>query len=292
MTGTYRVAILGLLLALLIAACIAFPSVMEGFDNTKLDVNCVEGCSSYTKCYAAYDGKEKSGILDMCSAYPGSSDETSCNTCKFCQWCPGDSKKSHDAKCISIYEKCPAGNPDKKSEWINTDDLSSSLLSVFDFTKYFGSHTQPFMDACGANISVWDNLQSGLQNLKYVNSSGNETDRPDRPDRPDRRRPKEDDENCEDDSWPEYASDQHRIADEQQERMAMMRSMKKAIRNELVDQLGKGIAMQQAYEEEEEEDCEDTTDCTQQGKEVQQQRVDMSKYIRKDSIPCWGCDVK
>ena len=77
--------------------------------------------------------------------------------------------------------------------------------------------------------------------------------------------------------------------------------MKKAIRNELIDQLGQGIAMQQAYEDDcnsddddcKKEDCDDEkTDCTQQGKEVQQQKIDMSKYIRKDSIPCWGCDVK
>jgi hypothetical protein len=83
--------------------------------------------------------------------------------------------------------------------------------------------------------------------------------------------------------------------------MAVMRSMKKAIRNELVDQLGKGIGMRQAYEEDceneedeckEEEECDEKTDSMQQGKEVQQQKIDMSKYIRKDSIPCWGCDVK
>ena len=288
----YKILLLVLLLGLLIAACIAFPSFVEGFDNN-LTANCVEGCSTKTKCYAAYSGDDKSGIIDMCSAYPGSTDENSCNRCKFCQWCPGK-PDSYDAKCISIYEKCPTGTPDRKSDWINTDDAPSSVLSTFDFTKFFGSYVQPTMDACGANISVWDNLQSGIQNLKYVNSQ-EDSDQPDRPDRPDRRRRpnrREEEEGCEEESWPEYISDQHRIADEQQERMAVMRSMKKALRNELVDDLAKGIAMQQYYDDSDEECDEDTSSCTQQGKEMKQQQVDMSKYIRKDSIPCWGCDIE
>jgi hypothetical protein len=299
--------ILVLLLGLLIAACIAFPLLVEGFENNlvlpALTANCVEGCKSYTKCYAAYNGSDKSGITDMCSSYPGSTDENACNRCKFCQWCPGTAANSYDAKCVSIYEKCPVGKPDVKSDWIDTTDSPSSVLSIFDFTKFFGSYVQPAMDACGANISVWDNLQSGIQNLKYVNSMpGDQPDQPDRPYRPNRRRPdrrrraEEEEESCEEDSWPEYVSDQHRIADEQQERMATMRSMKKALRNELVDELAKGIAMQQHYEgdcDKEGEDCNaDKSSCTQQGKEMQQQLIDMSKYIRKDSIPCHGCNVE
>jgi len=305
----HKVMILVLLLGLLIAACIAFPSLIEGFGDhdlvlPTLTANCVEGCSSYTKCYAAYNDGSKNGIMDMCSAYPGSADENACNRCKFCQWCPGVpyTQIPYDAKCISIYEKCPAGTPDIKSDWINTDDAPNSLLSTLDFTKFFGSYVQPVIDICGANISVWDNLQSGIQNLNYVNSSSGNPDQPDRPDRrrpdrpnrrrPDRRRPN-DEEGCDNDSWPEYVSDQHRIADEQQERMATMRSMKKALRNELVDELAKGIGMQQYYDEEDEDDCEaDKSSCTQQGKEMQQQQIDMSKYIRKDSIPCWGCDIE
>jgi hypothetical protein len=83
--------------------------------------------------------------------------------------------------------------------------------------------------------------------------------------------------------------------------MAIMRTMKKAARDGLLNQLAKVASMN-----EEEEDCDDDTsdcnrkkecdadrsDCTQQGKEHRQQQVDMSKYIRKDSIPCWGCDVE
>jgi hypothetical protein len=297
---SHKVIILVLFLGLLIAACIAFPLLVEGFENNlvlpALTANCVEGCKSYTKCYAAYNGSDKSGITDMCSSYPGSTDENACNRCKFCQWCPGK-PNANDARCISIYEKCPAGKPDRKSDWIDTKDSPASVLSTFDFTKFFGSYVQPTMDACGANISVWDNLQSGIRNLKYVNSK-EDSDQPDRPDRRRRRRDEyeEIEEVCEEESWPEYVSDQHRIADEQQERMAMMRSMKKALRNELVDELAKGVAMQQHYEgdcDKEGEDCNaDKSSCTQQGKEMQQQLIDMSKYIRKDSIPCHGCNVE
>jgi hypothetical protein len=39
----------------------------------------------------------------------------------------------------------------------------------------------------------------------------------------------------------------------------------------------------------------DSTPCTEQGKEstncqrMDNSQFDMSEYIRKDSIPCWGC---
>jgi hypothetical protein len=287
-----------LLLIVLLVALLIGITVMngrkEGFEQGSLDVNCVEGCKSYMKCYAAYNG-DKSGIVDMCSSYPGMTDETACNRCKFCQWCPGGDNKSN-AKCISIYEKCPVGKPDIKSDWIDTEDDQSSELSIFDFTKYFSSYVQPTMDACGANIPIWDNLQAGIKNLNYVNSSSDDPDRPDGSDRPDRRpspyKPNRDDEECEDDdSWPQYASDQHRIADEQQERMSLMRVMKQAVRSELMSQLNNDVLDEEECEEEE-DDCKRDSECTAQGKEIQQQRIDMSKYIRKDSIPCWGCDVE
>ena len=38
------------------------------------------------------------------------------------------------------------------------------------------------------------------------------------------------------------------------------------------------------------EDC-DGTDSTQQGTEFRSSKQDMSNYIRKDSIPCWGCSL-
>jgi hypothetical protein len=50
----------------------------------------------------------------------------------------------------------------------------------------------------------------------------------------------------------------------------------------------------QEYQENEENE-EESTPCTEQGKEsINCQRkddcqIDMSEYIRKDSIPCWGC---
>ena len=38
-------------------------------------------------------------------------------------------------------------------------------------------------------------------------------------------------------------------------------------------------------------DNNDDTDSTQQGSEFRSSRQDMSKFIRKDSIPCWGCSL-
>ena len=34
-----------------------------------------------------------------------------------------------------------------------------------------------------------------------------------------------------------------------------------------------------------------TTDCLQQGSEMNKAPIDMSQYVRKDSIPCWGCNL-
>lgn len=67
-----------------------------------------------------------------------------------------------------------------------------------------------------------------------------------------------------------------------------MRVMKQAVRDELMNQLNNDVL----DECEEEEECKGESECTAQGKEVQKQRKDMNKYIRKDSIPCWGCDVE
>jgi hypothetical protein len=41
----------------------------------------------------------------------------------------------------------------------------------------------------------------------------------------------------------------------------------------------------------------ESTPCTEQGQEsmhcqrMDNSQIDMSEYIRKDSIPCWGCSV-
>ena len=315
------VLLLIVLLGLLVLGLLAFGTGSEGFASLEpiKDPLCIDGCSNYYKCYAAKDATDLSGgIIDYCYTdklgRTGTSDEQSCNRCKYCQYCPGTSTRS--GMCISVFEKCPDGKPSLKAPYVTS---SYSWLSIFDFTRLWGKYKQPAMDACGANISIWSSLNDGLANLNYLNagmpdgsgdSSGSRSgrfgrwvfslpsssggDNNDENDNNDNNNTSNDccEEECEEEEeeeWPEYTSEQHKIADAQQERMSSMRTAKDAIRNALIDKLGTTTAMQSFYSGS--STTEGFSSCTKQGKELQNQRINMNEYIRKDSIPCWGCSV-
>jgi hypothetical protein len=69
---------------------------------------------------------------------------------------------------------------------------------------------------------------------------------------------------------------------------ALLRDIKQAVRDELIasrtceDNHPMGMC-----------DNTDSGDCdsVQQGNEYQRSKEDMSKYIKKDAIPCWGCTL-
>ena len=95
----------------------------------------------------------------------------------------------------------------------------------------------------------------------------------------------------------------------------VLQTIQKAVHNELLSQKGMTTGAQLAFlgqkkdrkdqrkEEEEEEEEDDASPSNYQGREYTRDcakntgtrnsaRVpDMSKYIRKDSIPCWGCTL-
>jgi len=305
----------------LIIGLMAFGTGSEGFDSLIpiKDPLCLEGCANYYKCYAARSATDPSGIVDYCRidglGRTTTSDEKTCNQCKYCQYCP--STATSDGICISVFEKCPSGKPDLKWDYVND---KYSWLSIFDFTRLWGKYNQNAKDACDANISIWSSLDDGLNNLKYINAGipaggddngGSDHDiipydpnlpwpYPTPPPTPSGG--KDDggggDDNCNtndccdsdsEEEWPEYVSEQHKIADAQQERMSSMRSAKDAIRNALIDKLGTTTGMQTYYSGN--SSREGFSSSTNQGKELQNQRVNMNDYIRKDSIPCWGCSV-
>lgn len=77
-------------------------------------------------------------------------------------------------------------------------------------------------------------------------------------------------------------------ATELQKRLALLRDIKKAVRDEL-------IASRSHKDNHPMGMCDDTDsgdcDSVQQGNEYRRSKEDMSKYIKKDSIPCWGCTL-
>jgi hypothetical protein len=77
-------------------------------------------------------------------------------------------------------------------------------------------------------------------------------------------------------------------ATELHKRTALLRDIKKIVHNEL-------IANRINKDNHPMEMCNDTNssncDSVQQGNEYRRSKEDMSKYIKKDAIPCWGCTL-
>jgi len=98
--------------------------------------------------------------------------------------------------------------------------------------------------------------------------------------------------------WPEYTSDEHEQADKVQDDCINRREIKEIVDNELACQLGRNTGNQMYYDEGEEEEKEETA-AVKQGAELAKAKKDMkcptidtNQWIRKDSIPCWGCDIE
>jgi hypothetical protein len=100
--------------------------------------------------------------------------------------------------------------------------------------------------------------------------------------------------------WPEYTSHEHEEADEMQDSCVSKREIESIIKNELASKLGRTTGNQMYYDDEEAEaENDDNSPAIVQGSEHTQARrvrkcptIDTNQYVRKDSIPCWGCDIE
>ena len=98
--------------------------------------------------------------------------------------------------------------------------------------------------------------------------------------------------------WFDYLSQEHKDAVAAQEAAKAAAAKAAADQNSLLNNMGKATASKVYYDDSQE--CEDEpSPCTQQGKELTHAKknmkcptVDTNQYIRKDSIPCWGCDLE
>lgn len=87
------------------------------------------------------------------------------------------------------------------------------------------------------------------------------------------------------------------------QRASLLRDIQKVVRNELISKR----ALEHVKDQEDDYDDEDESDSTAQGRDYKKNSfksedacsadskcdplVDMTKYIRKDQIPCWGCNI-
>jgi hypothetical protein len=103
------------------------------------------------------------------------------------------------------------------------------------------------------------------------------------------------------DKWMTYLSEQHKAAAAAAEASKTSSDTTSSIQNELLDNMGKTTA-NQTYYDDSHEDCEEdecsSSPATQQGSELCNAKqgmrapcVDMNQYVRKDSIPCWSCNL-
>ena len=107
-------------------------------------------------------------------------------------------------------------------------------------------------------------------------------------------------------------SDQGFEAMEKNQRAALLRDIQKVIRNELISNratqhVKKGGDSEEDCDDDEEEEDKGESDATHQGRDYKKNShkkedecsvngkcdplVDMTKFIRKDQIPCWGCNI-
>jgi hypothetical protein len=95
-----------------------------------------------------------------------------------------------------------------------------------------------------------------------------------------------------------YISQEHKDASEAQEDALTSKDVKDMIQNELLSKLSQTTANQMYFDDQEE--CEDScSPATEQGCELDESNrrrkmppIDMNQYVRKDSIPCWGCNLE
>lgn len=98
--------------------------------------------------------------------------------------------------------------------------------------------------------------------------------------------------------WIDYLSQEHKAAMAAQEAAKAAAAQAAENQNKLLNNMGKATASKVYYDDSQE--CDDEpSPCTQQGKELTHAKkgmkcptVDTNQYVRKDSIPCWGCDIE
>jgi len=97
--------------------------------------------------------------------------------------------------------------------------------------------------------------------------------------------------------WPEYTSEEHQLADEMQDDCVNKREIKEIVDNELACKMGRTTGNQMYYNDDDED--EEETAAIRQGSEHKKAKkgmkcptIDTNQWIRKDSIPCWGCDLE
>ena len=283
--------ILLLLLLLVLIVVIGYVGykVTDGFVSLVPDAtpNCIEGCKSYYKCYAATDSTGKK-LIDRCSFNEnGVSDEIGCNKCKYCQWCVTTDKNGKSSgSCISIYEKCKGTVDAPKSDW-----TGGMIASATEFAQYFFGYNQPTSDACGAMVPVWATIDDGLENLKKLQGTPKKTKTPSTEEEEE-----EEEEDVTDISGNTITSD----ASDAAARAALIRDVEAALKQDLLFQkaittanskdllceggeedLGETAALMQGLEYSANCPTRPPADCPK----------DMAQYIRKDSIPCYNCSV-
>jgi hypothetical protein len=283
--------ILLLLLLLVLIVVIGYVGykVTDGFVSLVPDAtpNCIEGCKSYYKCYAATDSTGKN-LIDRCSFNEnGVSDEIGCNKCKYCQWCvTTDTNGNSSGSCISIYEKCKGKVDAPKSDWVG-----GAVASALEFTQYFLGYNQPATDACGAKVPIWDTLDNGLANLKTLQGAKKSADT-------DTDATADTDTSTNTDA---SGSSVSTIASDAAARAALVRDVEAALKQDLLFQRAMTTANSQDYLcQGNEEDLDMDSAALMQGQEYSSNcpnrpdadcPKDMSQYVRKDSIPCYNCSV-
>jgi hypothetical protein len=177
----------------------------------------------------------------------------------------------------------------------NTDTLASSIIGIMtpSSKNAIGSNTG---NNTGSNISSNVNASSIFGNIlsnysdKIFNSTNAELVLDINYDG--REQPKQ------------YTSEEHQQADNMQEADISRRDVKYLIKNELMSNLGRTTANQMYFDDDDSDNDNKNNNCTpatMQGVELMKSNkdrkcgpaaVDMSQYVRKDSIPCWGCDIE
>jgi len=98
--------------------------------------------------------------------------------------------------------------------------------------------------------------------------------------------------------WFDYLSQQHKDAVATQQAAQQAAAAATSQQNKLLSNMGKATGSQVYYDDN--EDCsEDSTPATQQGCELTSVKkgmkcptIDTNQYVRKDSVPRWGCDLE
>jgi hypothetical protein len=98
--------------------------------------------------------------------------------------------------------------------------------------------------------------------------------------------------------WFDYLSQEHKDAVEAQKAAAAAAAAAAETQNKLLSNMSKATGSKVYYDDK--EDCsEDSSPSTQQGCELTNAKksmkcptVDTNQYVRKDSVPCWGCDLE